>query len=68
LGVPPKNFGRVGDTHVVPEVVPINQGVKRSLAPNEDRKGKPRMRDLGLYGVETCQGADRVRICKVQSG
>lgn len=34
----------------------------------KNRRGKPRRRDLELYGVETCQGGDRVRICKVQSG
>ncbi len=26
------------------------------------------MQDLGFYGVETCQGADMVRICEVQIG
>jgi hypothetical protein len=28
----------IGDTHLVPEIVPINQGVKRSLAPNSARR------------------------------
>ena len=47
---------RIGDTHVVPEIGPRNQQVKRGLAPNYVRKGKPRMQDWGLYGVETCRG------------
>ncbi len=53
---------RIGDTHVVPEICPINQGVKRGLAPNDVRKGKPRMHDLGLYGVETCRGVGGARL------
>ena len=48
--------GRIGDTHVVPEIGPINQGFKRGLAPNELRKGKPRTQELRLYGVKTCRG------------
>ena len=40
----------VGATHVVPELGPINQGVKRGLAPNEVRKGRSRMQDLGFTG------------------
>ncbi len=47
---------RIGATHVVPEIGPINQGFKRGLAPNELRKGKPGLQDLGLYGVESCRG------------
>ena len=44
VGLPPNR----GDTHVIPEIGPINQGVKRGLAPNSVRKGKLRSPDLGL--------------------
>ena len=46
----------IGATHVVPEIGPINQGVERGLEPNEPQLGKPRIQDLGLYGVETFRG------------
>ena len=46
----------IGATHVVPEIGPIKQGVERGLAPNELQLGKPRIQDLGLYGVETFRG------------
>ncbi len=44
---------RIGATHVIPEIGPINQGVKRGLVPKSVRKGMPRIQSLGLYGVET---------------
>ena len=46
---------RIGATHGTPEIGPINQGVKRGLAPKEVRKCEPRIQGLGLYGVETCR-------------
>ncbi len=51
-----RRYQRIGDTLVIPENGPINQGLERTLAPKEPYLGKPSIQDLGLDGVETCRG------------